>query len=194
MKVLIQGLAVGLLLLVVAGQSVAQEAKGFRADLLGQIQYAQKEIMDLEDAIPEAKMTWRPEKGVRSVSEVYLHIAHSNYLFGKFAGLTLPEGVSVASESDANAWDKSTTNKKEISEKLAKSFDFIKDGIKNMSDAALENSVSFFGQPMTVRGVLMAELAHMHEHLGQSIAYARTNHIVPPWTAAELAAKKDKKN
>jgi len=171
----------------------AQETKGFRGDLLGQIEYGQKEIIDLENAIPEKKMTWRPNKEVRSISEVYSHIAFGNYLFGKFAGFTLPEGISITSPQDETKWEKMSTDKKVIHEQLVKSFDFIKKEIGSMSDASLETMVDFFGQKMTVRGVLLGGLSHMHEHLGQSIAYARMVGVVPPWTAAQMAAEKAKK-
>lgn len=165
---------------------------GFRADLLGQIAYAQKQIMELENAIPDKKMSWRPNKEVRSISEVYLHIAFSNYLLLNIAGIT-PPADAMWSSGDGEKWEKSTTNKKEIAEKLQKSFDFVKEGIKNMPDAGLEKHASFFGQDMTVRSVLLGVLSHLHEHLGQSIAYARMNNVVPPWTAAQQAAEKKEK-
>jgi hypothetical protein len=31
----------------------------------------------------------------------------------------------------------------------------------------------------------MRILVHMHEHLGQSIAYARMNGITPPWSKSD---------
>ncbi|HMK38064.1 MAG TPA: DinB family protein [Bacteroidota bacterium] len=185
--------AICLLFMSVPPAGRAQEAKGFRADLLGQMEYGQKEILDLENAIPEKKMTWRPNKEVRSISEVYSHIAFGNYLFGKFACFTLPEGVSVTSPADEKKWETMTTDKKAIHEQLVKSFAWVKDGINGMSDAGLETTVDFFGQKMTVRSVLLALLSHSHEHLGQSIAYARMEGIVPPWTAAQMAAEKAKK-
>jgi uncharacterized damage-inducible protein DinB len=194
MKHVLSATAVLLLLASFSVLSQAQEMKGFRADLLGDIQYAQKEIMELENAMPEKTMTWRPEEGVRSVSEVYLHIAHSNYLFMKFAGVALPAGISVESEADASKFEKATTDKKEIAAQLTKSFDFLIASLKHLDDASLEHQVTFFGQKMTMRGLMIALATHMHEHLGQSIAYARTNHIVPPWTAAQMAAQKEKKN
>jgi uncharacterized damage-inducible protein DinB len=171
----------------------AQEVKGFRSDLIGQIEYAQKEILELENSIPDKKMTWRPNKDVRSMSEVYSHIAFANYLFAKFAGFTLPEGISTASPEDATKWEKASTDKKVIHDQLVKSFDFVKNEIRNMSDASLENMVDFFGQKMTVRAVLLGLVSHMHEHLGQSIAYARMVGVVPPWTAAQMNATKAKK-
>jgi uncharacterized damage-inducible protein DinB len=182
------------LLLIVSGTLMrAQEAKGFRSDMIGQIAYAQKEILDLENAIPDNKMTWRPNKDVRSISEVYSHIAFGNYLFAKFAGVTLPEGVDASSPDSETKWEKSLTDKKVIHDQLVKSFDFVKNAINNMSDASLENMVDFFGQKMTVRSVLLALHGHIHEHFGQSIAYARMVGVVPPWTAEQMAAEKAKK-
>lgn len=182
-----------LVLTLVAQPMLAQEAKGFRSDLLGQIGYVQKQMLELENSIPDKKMTWRPNKDVRSISEVYSHVAFTNYMFAKFAGATLPEGIVVNSEEDGMKWEKASADKKIVREQLEKSFDFVKNAIGNMSDASLENMVDFFGQKMTVRGILMVLLSHVHEHLGQSIAYARMNGIVPPWTAREMAAAKAKK-
>jgi uncharacterized damage-inducible protein DinB len=138
-------------------------------------------------------MTWRPNKEVRSISEVYSHIAFANYLVLKLAGVTLPEGLTIGSPEDATKWEKASTDKKVIREQLVKSFDFVKTSIGSMSDATLENMVDFFGQKMTVRSVLLGLLSHMHEHLGQSIAYARMEGVVPPWTAAQKAAEKTMK-
>jgi uncharacterized damage-inducible protein DinB len=166
---------------------------GFRADLLGQIEFAQKQILDLENAIPQDKMAWRPNKDVRSISEVYSHIAFGNYFLAKFAGIEPPAGITFSSESDGTKWEKATTDKKEIADQLVKSFTFVKDAIGKMSDADLEKHTTFFGHDMTARGMLLTMLSHMHEHLGQSIAYARMNNIVPPWTAAQQAEAKAKK-
>jgi uncharacterized damage-inducible protein DinB len=193
MKRSIHALALCLLLVSAATPGQGQEAKGFRSDLVGQVEYVQKQILDLEGSIPDKKMTWRPNKEVRSVSEVYSHIAFGNYLILKFAGVAPPEGVVVASEEDGTKWEKASTDKKVIREQLMKSFDFVKGGINGMSDASLETIVDFFGNKVTARSVLLVLLSHMHEHLGQSIAYARMVGVVPPWTAARMAASKAKK-
>jgi len=180
--------------LVAAGTAVrADDATGFRADLLGQVEYVQKQVLDLENAIPDAKFTWRPNKDVRSISEVYSHIAFTNYMLLKFAGVALPEGITITSFEDEKKWETASTDKKVIHEQLVKSFDFAKSSIRTMSDASLENKVEFFGQKMSVRGLLLIFNSHIHEHLGQSIAYARMQGVVPPWTAAQMAAEKDKK-
>lgn len=170
----------------------ADEPKGFRADLLGQIAYVEKQIMDLENAIPDKKMTWRPAKGVRSISEVYMHIVFANYLLVKFAGVELPADVQLPDFSEMPKAEAATTSKKEIADKLQKSFAFLKTAIKDLPDESLEKEVDFFGQKLTVRGMLLVAFAHHHEHLGQSVAYARMNGIVPPWTAAQQQPKPEK--
>jgi uncharacterized damage-inducible protein DinB len=193
MKSLSRAIAI-CVLFVAAGAAVrAEDGKGFRAEMIGQVEYAQKQILDLENAIPDGKMKWRPNKDVRSISEVYSHIAFANYGVLHFAGVALPEGITINSAADAAKWEKASTDKKVIREQLVKSFDFVKTSISGMSDASLENMVELFGQKMTMRSALLVLLSHMHEHLGQSIAYARMQGVVPPWTAAQNAAENAKK-
>jgi uncharacterized damage-inducible protein DinB len=193
MKRSMNALVLSLLLLVTAATGQGQEAKGFLSDLTGQMEYVQKQVLDLEGSIPDKKMAWRPNKDVRSVSEVYLHIAYDNYFIAKMAGITPPADFPMASPEDATKWEKASTDKKVIREHLMKSFDFVKNGLKNLPDGSLDNTVDFFGNKMTVRSTLMILLTHVHEHLGQSIAYARMVGVVPPWTAAQMAASKAKK-
>jgi uncharacterized damage-inducible protein DinB len=190
MKTALQSAAICLLLMGAAAMVQAQDAKGFRADLLGQVAYVQKQTLDLENAIPDAKMTWRPNKEVRSVSEVYSHIAFANYLMLKMAGLAVPEDITM---EGATKWEKASKDKKVIHDQLDKSFEFVKTSIKGMDDATLENMLEVFGQKMTTRSLLLTLLSHQHEHLGQSIAYARMVGVVPPWTAAQVAAEKAQK-
>jgi uncharacterized damage-inducible protein DinB len=77
-----------------------------------------------------------------------------------------------------------------VIEWLKKSIDNVKATASGVSDADLDKTVKAFGREMTQRRVLMIVQTHLHEHLGQSIAYARMNGITPPWTAAEAAAEK----
>jgi uncharacterized damage-inducible protein DinB len=182
--------ALVLVLSCVFALSAAVAGGGFQTDLVGQLEYVQKQVLELENAVPDAKMTWRPVKGVRSASEVYSHIAGANFMFGQMAGFALPDGVTLPAPADAAKWESSTTDKKEIAARLTKSFEFLKSSVKGMSDADLDRSIEFFGNKMTVRSLLMLCLSHIHEHLGQSVAYARMVGVVPPWTAAREAGMK----
>jgi uncharacterized damage-inducible protein DinB len=161
---------------------------GFRAEMLGQLSFAEKRIEDLAAAVPAEKYSWRPGEGVRSISEVYVHIIGSNYFFMTFVGVKPPMKMDPGME-------KSLTDKSEIAAKFKPSFDHFRNTILGLSDSSLDKPATMFGMTTTYRNVLVTAIAHMHEHLGQSIAYARVNGVVPPWTAAEQAeaAKKDMK-
>jgi len=181
------------LALIVSRAAISQDKakenelpKGFRGEFLMQLIDDEKKLIDLAGAIPEAKYGWRPEAGVRSISEVYVHIAASNYGFPKMMGVKPPENL----ERDP---EKKITAKKDVLDYMKRSFEYLKNVAMNTADADLDKPASFFGEPTTVRGILFHLATHLHEHFGQSIAYARANEIVPPWTAAEMKQQDTKK-
>jgi hypothetical protein len=151
---------------------------GFKADLLKEILDVEKKIVSLAEAFPADKYSWRPGVGVRSVSEVFMHVAGANYLLPSMAGVTPPAGISRDME-------KTVTDKPKVVEALKESFVHLKKGLENTSDDDFERKVKFFGDDATVRFVYMVASSHGTEHLGQSIAYARINGITPPWSVAE---------
>ena len=155
-----------------------KEITGFKAIVLNHYNDARKKVLDLAGAMPEEKYSWRPMEGVRSVSEVYMHIAGANYLLPSLIGFKAPEGIGRDDETKI-------TEKAKVAEYLKKSFDYLKDAVLKVSEDDLDKPANFFGEKTTYRGILIDVTAHWHEHLGQSIAYARMNKIVPPWTAAE---------
>ncbi len=175
-----------------AAQDKATEGTvtGFRAEYVGQILFVKGRILDLAQAVPQDSYTWRPAEGVRSVSEVYRHIAFANYAFVKSAGQTLPSDAGF--DGNAQNWEKATTLKEEIVKSLEHSFDAVVAAVKATPDNDLEKIVKVYGREMTLRNFMLSSLGHAHEHLGQSVAYARMNKIVPPWTAKAEASKKQK--
>ncbi len=149
---------------------------GFRAEYLAEVDDVGKKLVDLAQAMPADKYSWRPAPGVRSVGEVYVHIVNGNSTLPSFLGAPRMEGVSRDSE-------KTVTDKTRIVELLKKSLDNVKAAAGNVTDADLNKKVKTFGdREMTERQVLFRILNHMHEHLGQSIAYARSNGVTPPWS------------
>jgi uncharacterized damage-inducible protein DinB len=148
---------------------------GFRDMFLDQLKDVETKIVGLAEAMPEEKYNWRPEEGVRSIKEVYLHIAFANYFLPSFIGAKPPAGVSPAME-------KAPADKAKVLETVKTSFAHIRQIVTNLPDADLDKPTKFFGQDMTYRQILFFTANHMHEHLGQSIAYARTNHVMPPWS------------
>jgi len=150
---------------------------GFRAEFLNDFDDVSKKIVELAEAMPAAKYNWRPAPGVRSVSEVYMHVAGGNYFLATFAGAKPPSYDTRNLEKIAD--------KARVIEELKKSFEYLRMVALNGTDADLEKPIKMFGNDTTHRGALMTALNHLHEHLGQSIAYARMNGVVPPWSARE---------
>jgi uncharacterized damage-inducible protein DinB len=161
----------------------------FRSEFLAQQDGVEKYLVSLAEAIPAEKYGWRPGDGVRSVSEVLMHITGGNFLLAGFAGVKAPEGLDPSME-------KTVTEKAKVIDTLKKSFANVRQVLTNASDADLDKPVKMFGRDTSVRGVLFAIANHEHEHLGQSIAYARMNGIVPPWTEERMkkAAEKAKES
>jgi uncharacterized damage-inducible protein DinB len=74
------------------------------------------------------------------------------------------------------------TDPVKLQEALKASYASLQKAITGLSDKDLQTRVKLFGEDMTKQDALMLILEDQHEHLGQSIAYARTNGVVPPWS------------
>jgi uncharacterized damage-inducible protein DinB len=138
---------------------------------------ASRQLLQLAEATPAEKFGWRPAPGVRSVSEVYMHLALSNYYLMEQAGVKSPVDLSKLPK-DA---EKSISGKADVVRWLRESLDAVSKGYQG---ADRQKKVQFFGQQASADGVFLRILAHTNEHMGQSIAYARMNGVVPPWSQA----------
>lgn len=155
----------------------------FIREFLGQMDYVESKLTQLAEAMPEDSYNWRPTEGVRSVGEVYIHTAFGNYLWITLAGGKVSEEVGfVPDPSKIHEWDTQTTDKKKIIEIMKNSFSAIKDFAKELTEDDMEKEVEFFGNKTSLRNFLVSGIGHLHEHLGQSIAYARMNGVTPPWS------------
>jgi uncharacterized damage-inducible protein DinB len=156
-------------------QTAVSTMSPFKKDLIKEIDDAQEKLVSLAEAIPAEKYSWRPGEGVRSISEVYMHVAGGNYLLPSFAGVTPPPGISRDME-------KTITEKEKVVDALKQSFIHLHQAVEKIADADFDKNVKYFGDEATIRYVFLSAASHCHEHLGQSIAYARTNGVVPPWS------------
>jgi uncharacterized damage-inducible protein DinB len=118
------------------------------------------------------KYDWKPGQGVRSVSDVFNLIVTEN---GMLAGAL--SGAPNTGEQPAPITDPG-----KLQEALKVSYANLQKAITGLSDNDLQAHVKLFGEDMTKQDALMLILEDQHEHLGQSIAYARTNGVVPPWS------------
>ena len=149
---------------------------GLKGEVLQWFKDAESKLVDLAEATPESTYAWRPGHDVRSTGEVFMHVAAANYGIPGLMGVKPPEGFDFAT------FEKSKTKKADIVPTLKASFAHLEKTWSGMSDAEMEKPTELFGMKTTVRGGYLLLLSHCHEHLGQSIAYARMNGIVPPWS------------
>lgn len=153
---------------------------GFRAEFLEEITYYEQRYTSLATAIPAEKYSWRPGEGVRSVGEVFTHITQANYGVARVLGTPPPTGV------DLKAIPAISGDKPKVLQALKDSFAHFRGAIIALSDADADKSQKMFNRQTTLRGSFIAITGHFGEHLGQSIAYARMNGVVPPWTEGFL--------
>jgi len=168
----------GLCLMLAAAPLFGQTAT-FKDAFLAQLKDVESKAVALAEATPQEKYSWRPAEGVRSVSEVFVHIASANFFFPTMVGVKMPP-KAVAPNSE-----KTVTDQAQVVALLKQSFEHVRNGVSALSDADMAKETKMFGKPATYETVLFTMANHMHEHLGQSIAYARMNGIVPPWSKKE---------
>lgn len=153
------------------------------ADILFSLTDTQQKVMALARAVPEDRYSWRPAAGVRSFAEVFVHIASANQLltkiaFSNLAGADLDKAIDEQSKTE-----KQQLTKARILEILDESFAAVRKTLESERPATLARDANFFGAATSRRGVYVVMDVHIGEHLGQAIAYARMNGIVPPWSA-----------
>ena len=122
--------------------------------------------------VMSGKYDWKPGQGVRSVADVFNLIVKEN---GLLAGVLSGAPNTVAKTAPI-------TDPEKMQEALKTSYINLQKAITGLSDNDLQTTVKLFGRDMTRLGALMLILEDQHEHLGQSIAYARSNGVVPPWS------------
>jgi uncharacterized damage-inducible protein DinB len=155
----------------------AEAAGGVRGSILSQIDEARQKLVALAEAIPAEKYGWRPGEGVRSAGEVFNHVSAANYFLPTFWGAKVPASVNPRTFEKELSGDKAKTI-----DTLKQSFDSLQQAILAVPEADLSRKIKLFGQDATVRDDMMVLASHAHEHLGQAIAYARSNGVVPPWS------------
>jgi uncharacterized damage-inducible protein DinB len=169
--------------LSVSPAPAAQTRDGLIGDLLTDIAGVEKKVLGLARAIPEIAYAWRPAPGVRSVAEVFQHIAADNYFLPVLVAMPAPKETGITKDyKTVSAYEKRTMTRDEVIAELEKSFAFLRTSMNATTDAQLSAPIDMFGQKSTTRGVWLTTATHLHEHLGQLIAYARANKVTPPWS------------
>ena len=167
---------------VVANAAVGAEAGLELANLRRTLELARDKFSQLAVAMPEGDYAWATMDGVRSVGAVFQHVVADNYFVPSLMGMTAPEGAGVTNDVETfRAFQAQSLSKAEIVAHVEASFAFM---IESMDATAAElDRAMMLGQSETTVGdVWIRAVVHLHEHLGQSIAYSRSNGVVPPWS------------
>jgi uncharacterized damage-inducible protein DinB len=168
---------VWLLLLVLAGRSsFAQHApEGIWQGYDGEWKHVTSQLVALAEATPEDKFAWRPAKGVRSTSEVYMHVVIANFGLLSVTGPRMPDDLKEGME-------KTVTSKAEVIKWLKRSLEAVRAAHASEKPADLQRKVHIADRDATVDGMYLRIIIHANEHMGQLIAYARMTGVVPPWS------------
>ena len=152
--------------------------------LLRDVEGVGDKLVGLAKAMPADKYDWRPGPGVRSVREVFLHVASDNYLLPALLGTPAPAGTGIDAKDfkTVDRFEKRAMSRDSVIAELEHSFTHLSHAMARTNAAQLATDVKFFGQSSTMQESWIGTTTHLHEHLGQSIAYARTNGVKPPWT------------
>lgn len=159
------------------GHAAGTPTSGIRAEFLEETAYYEQRYTSLATAMPAEKYTWRPKEGVRSAGEVFTHIVAANY------GVAMALGAPPPAGFDPQAIAALSGDKAKVLQALKESFEHFRGAVLALNDADADKPQKMFNRQTTLRGALMMIDRHWGEHLGQSIAYARINAVVPPWTA-----------
>jgi len=161
--------------LAAAAQPAAPKPLNYQGQVIANLEYTAGHLIQLAEAIPAEKYAWRPAPGVRSVSEVFMHVTNTNYFLLAHMGVARPADLPRDSET-------SVREKAQVVAWLKRSVAAVTDTVRNTSEEGLRKPVRLFNTDNNYQGVILQLVSHIHEHLGQSVAYARTHGIAPPWS------------
>lgn len=160
------------LTLLTAASLPAQLPPGLGLGYLGELEHIGRQIVQLAEAVPEEKYSWRPAPGIMSVAEVYTHVYLGTYSLLAQAGHRQPADLVTKPKTKA-----------EIVAGLKRALADVKTHYQATSPQEQQRPLKLFGAvDSRVENVYLRILAHLSEHMGQSIAYARMNGIAPPWS------------
>ena len=141
----------------------------------GEWRHVSSQLIALAEATPEEKFGWRPAPGVRSTSEVYMHIAIANFGLLAFTGPKKPADMK-------DGMEKSITSKAEVISWLKRSLDAVRQAHLAVTPQDLQRKVHIYDRDTNVDGMYLRIIVHANEHMGQLVAYARMTGVVPPWS------------
>jgi uncharacterized damage-inducible protein DinB len=162
----------------------AQTPSGLKGDLIKATNEVEQKLLALANALSAAQFDWKPGEGVRTAGEVLLHVAADNYFLPTALGVSAPDVTKIKANDypSVQGYERQKLAKAAIIAEITASFAHLEKAMAQVPESRMNETVKMFGQDFTVRGLLVLTTTHLHEHLGQMIAYARSNGVTPPWS------------
>jgi uncharacterized damage-inducible protein DinB len=174
---------------------------GFKGEYLWELDIAEHQLLLLAEAFPADSYGWRAAESARSVSEILVHVAAGNFmllgtvgveaapdLYGKLDPAVVPRMLAMITRNEE--LEKNILDRAAVIALMKRSLAAWRSAFTQASDAELERQDTLFGERTTVRRMYMRGLTHMHEHMGQLIAYTRAIGLPAPWPDWREAGKK----
>jgi hypothetical protein len=158
-----------------------ESAVEYRKQFMSDLDTLQSKFLALANAIPAEKYSWRPMPGVRSFGEVFMHVASEFYVytplsFGAARSPVIPRGQEAFKKFEENS------SKDSVLKHLTEGFAYTQSTVMAIAPDSLVGLRKLFRRDFTILETGIGMTADLHEHLGQLIAYARMNGVVPPWS------------
>lgn len=175
--------ALAIILSLGMARAIAQDTYPLHPDPLdgiwqgydGEWRHVSNQLVALAEATPANKFAWRPAPGVRSTSEVCMHIAIANFWLLSEMGQPMPPDLKEDAE-------KTVTSKAQVIAWLKRSLEAVKKAHAAETPADLSRKIKVDGRDSTVDAMYLRIIIHANEHMGQLVAYARMTGVVPPWS------------
>jgi uncharacterized damage-inducible protein DinB len=172
-----------LLFLLLGTATLHAQYEGIWEGYDGEWEHVSTQLIALAEATPPDKFAWRPAPGVRSTSEVYMHIALTNFYLLSVTGPPMPPDIK------SDDMEKTVTSKSDVIAFLKRSLVAVKTARTQLKPGDLQRHVKIMNKDVTVDGMYLRIIIHDNEHMGQLIAYARMSGVVPPWSRAPAESK-----
>jgi DinB family protein len=179
---------VAVMVMALGGAAAAQDvpnreaAVEVRKQFVSDLDTLQSKFVALANAIPADKYSWRPAPGVRSIGEVFMHVASEFYVYAPMAYGAPASPVIAGHDEAAMKTFEAMSTKADVLKHLKDGFAYTKTTIGGLDPNGIVGHKKIFGGNYTIIETSMGMAGDLHEHLGQLIAYARMNGVKPPWS------------
>ncbi|NNF26192.1 MAG: DinB family protein [Gemmatimonadetes bacterium] len=155
----------------------------FTDALVQDVATLESKLVSLAEAMSEEALEWAPSDEVLTSAEVFMHVAAYNYYYPSMAGAVIPAGAGVTTDyATVSEFENKARTRDQLVADLRTSFEHLGSSVAAITAEELDDDTEVFGRTTTVQAAWFGTVTHIHEHLGQLVAYARANGITPPWS------------